>query len=480
MELKKRQDLEINLKELSKETSQAEDEIEEFRKIGDEAEFEPLVETIKEKLEDPEELRRKEIESLYENLRFSDISDTKEPLVFPKGFLWGTSTSAYQVEGGAKTDWSEWEKSPKRLKKLAKQKKDPADFTCGQGVDSYNRWEEDLDLAKDLNTNTIRLGIEWARLQPEKDEWDVGVLDHYRLLLEGAEARGLKTVVTLWHWTNPLWFRAEGGWENKKASEYFATYVEFVVKELGGAVDFWVTLNEPMAVLSHAYLFGNWPPNKKNPFKFFKATINLIKAHKRAYNIIHHHFPEAKVSITNLSGYFEVANRFNPLALLIKNFLEFFTNKFFLGRIARQLDYIGLDYYFHERVVAYPPFRKNLNKFVTDLGWEIYPEGIYHVLKDLACYGLPVIVLENGLADKDDRFRERFIKEHLYWVWRAIDEGVDVLGYSHWSLLDNFEWAYGWAPKFGLYEVDLKTLERKLRPSGKAYGEICKENSLQL
>lgn len=480
MELKDRQDLEINLKDTDNEADASLEETKE--ELADDEDFEPQVmdKTISEKPEDLEGLKRKEIESLYENLSFSDIPELKKALEFPEGFLWGTSTSAYQVEGGLKNDWSEWEKSPKRLKKLAKQNSDPADFTCGAAVDSYARWEEDLDLAQSLNTNTIRLGIEWSRLQPEKDEWDVGALNHYRELLEGAEARGLKTVVTLWHWTCPLWFTAEKGWENKKAADYFAEYAAFVVKELGGAVDYWVTLNEPLIVAAHGYLNGKWPPNKRNPFKYLKAVRNLAKAHKKAYGIIHHHFPEAKVGITNISSFYEAANRFNPLSLLIKKCSDYLANEMFLNRIDRHMDYVGLDYYFHDRIVAYPPFKRNLNKFVTDIGWEIYPEGIYHVLKSLNKYGLPIFVLENGLADSDDRFRERFIKEHLYWIWKAIDDGIDVVGYSHWSLLDNFEWAYGWAPKFGLFEADRKTMERKMRPSAKAYAEICKNNAVEL
>lgn len=480
MELKDKQNLEINLKDISNEAEAV--QVEPKTELPEETNSEPAVlkKTINEKPENLEDLKRKEIESLYENLRFSNIPSLKEPLVFPDGFLWGTSTSAYQVEGGLKNNWSEWERSLKRLKKLAKQKKDPADFTCGAAVDSYARWEEDLDLAKSLNTNTIRLGIEWSRLQPEKDEWDVGALNHYRKLLEGAEARGLKTVVTLWHWTSPLWFTREKGWENKKAAEYFSAYVDFVVKELGGAVDYWVTYNEPMIVTSHGYLTAKWPPNKINPFKFFKVIRNLVKAHKKAYEIIHHHFPEAKVSINNTCNYFECANKYNPLSWLIKKVAEYQANNLFFNKIRNHIDFIGLDYYFHDRIVAFPPFKKNLNKYTTDMGWEIFPEGIYHVLKSLNRYGLPILILENGLADQDDRFRAQFIKEHLYWTWKAIEEGVDVQGYCHWSLLDNFEWAYGWAPKFGLFEVDRVNFVRKARPSAVVYSEICKNNSVRL
>ncbi|MBD3247996.1 family 1 glycosylhydrolase, partial [Candidatus Falkowbacteria bacterium] len=188
----------------------------------------------------------------------------------------------------------------------------------------------------------------------------------------------------------------------------------------------------------------------------------------------------ARVSITKLTNDFEPACRWNPIESFLAIIFNYFYNTLFLEKIEKELDYIGVDYYFHNRMVWHPPFIKNKNKKVNDLGWEIYPKGIYHALKSLKKFNKPIIVLENGLADAKDKHRKDFINDHLYYVHKAIEEGIDIKGYFHWSLLDNFEWAEGWAPKFGLFKVDRETFEREPRPSAKAYSKICKNNSLEI
>jgi len=404
---------------------------------------------------------------------------TEAPMVpegeyaFPKDFLWGTSTSAYQVEGGIKNDWSEWEVSEARLAELEKKGEEADDFICGQACDHYNKYEEDLDLAAGLNNNAVRLGIEWARVQPEKGTWDVTAINHYRKVLQTARAKGLKTVVTLWHWTNPIWLTEEGGWENKKVQEYFGEYVDFILQELGSEVDYWITLNEPLMHVFGGYLKGYFPPAKRNIFKAEKVFKNLAKGHKLAYTKIHKHFPKANVSLTALVNYFEAANYLNPIEQAMAKTMHYYWNHRFLSKTKKYLDFIGLDYYFHDRMVWYPPFRNNKNERVNDKGWEIYPEGILEVLRYLKSFGKPIFIMENGLADATDKYRANFIKEHLYYIHQAIAEGIDVRGYFHWSLLDNFEWAYGWSPKFGLYSVDRKTFKRTERKSAETYREIC-------
>jgi beta-glucosidase len=180
----------------------------------------------------------------------NSVNKDKKMLRFPEGFLWGTSTSAYQIEGGNHNDWSEWESSPRRRSWLARKKKNPADYTSGQACDSYNRYVEDFDLVKKLNNNAVRLGIEWSRIQPKRDTWDVDEINHYRDVLKTAHEHGLKTIVTLWHWTNPTWLQHEKGWLNKRVVQYFGDYTDMIVRELGGYIDYWVTVNEPT---SHAF-----------------------------------------------------------------------------------------------------------------------------------------------------------------------------------------------------------------------------------
>jgi len=425
-------------------------------------------------------VQQKEINELYHNIKFSDIPNGPREYTFPEGFLWGTSTSAYQVEGDIVNDWSLWEKGGKRSLKLMKEGKSPIDYICGQACDSYNRYEEDLDLATSLNTNAVRFGLEWARIQPRRGTWDMAVINHYRNVLKAAKARGLTTAVTLWHWTNPLWFTKKGAWENEKNIDSFKQYVKLAAEEFGSHVDYWITLNEPMVHVFNGYLTAKFPPMKRSPFKAKQVMKNLANAHIGAYNILHRRFPRAKVSITKLRNYYEPANPYNPIEKAIANTYNHFSNKVLLGRIKRHIDYVGFDYYFHDRITWHPPFIKNENKWITDMGWEIYPEGIYNGLKMLSRFGKPIVVMENGLADSDDKLRPQFIKEHLYWVWKAIQEGVKVDGYFYWSLLDNFEWDKGWRPKFGLFEVNRETFERKKRASADVYAEICKGNKLRL
>jgi beta-glucosidase len=400
---------------------------------------------------------------------------------FPKDFLWGTSTSAYQIEGGTKNDWSEWEVSPKRKAQLKKapssecQNKNSEDYICGEACHSYFKYEEDFDLAKALNTNAIRIGIEWARINPKKDLIDVKAIRHYHKVLDATHARGLKVVLTLWHWTNPTWIAEEEGWTNRKTVDHFLKYVELITQEFGGRVDYWITLNEPMLFANYSYFLGKFPPQKHNWFKFKKATKNLIEAHKRSYEIIHKHFPNTKVSITNLSNIFEAKRKwFLPEIILCYIAKNYGLNKF-IEKIKDYIDYIGIDYYRKIYLKTIPPFMDTKSKILTDNKWEIYPRGIYELIMHFNKYKKPILILENGLADKDDKHREKFIKDHLFFIHKAMQEGADVRGYFHWSLLDNFEWAEGWDPKFGLFEVDRKTFERKARPSAKAYAEICED-----
>ncbi len=405
---------------------------------------------------------------------------SKDIIQFPKNFLWGTSTSAYQIEGGITNDWSEWETSLERKKKLQKQGRDLEEYICGKACDSYNRYEEDLDMVASLNCNAYRMGVEWARIEPEEGKFNEAEIEHYKKVLDEAKKKNLKIVLTLWHWTNPVWLANKGGWTNKEVVNYFTRYVSTIIKELGDRVDYWVTLNEPMIHVSNRYLTGEFPFNKKNYFQFYKVLNNLIKAHKKIYKLIHQFYPDSWVSITKLTNDFQPARKWCLIEKGLAKLFHYNWNEKFLRRIKDHLDYIGVDYYFHDRIIWRPPFKKNKNKQVTDMGWEIYPRGIYNTLKYLSKYEKPLIILENGLADAQDDKRSDFIRNHLYYVHRAIQEGVDVQGYFYWSLLDNFEWTEGFWPKFGLYEVDRNTFERKPRESAKIYARICRSGKLEI
>jgi len=379
-------------------------------------------------------------------------------LNFPKGFLWGSSTSSYQVEGGIENcDWS---------------KKYPA----GRACDHYNRYEKDFDLIKKLNQNAHRFSIEWSRIEPEEGVFDEKEIEHYRKVLLALKERKIKSVVTLWHWTNPSWLAEKGGWANKEVIFYFKRYTETIVEELGDLVDFWVTLNEPMNHVIMGYFLGKFPPQKRNIFLILKVIKNLVLSHKVAYQVIHKKYPNGKVSISKIVNYYEPGRSWFLKERIITSIAHYFSNDYFLLKIKNHLDYIGFSYYFHYRITLLPFLNKK--KKVSDVGWEIYPEGIYHVLKYLAKFKKPIYILENGLADAEDKNRKEFVTDHLIWVKKAIKEEVDVRGYFYWSLMDNFEWRKGFNPRFGLVEINYNTLERKIRPSAYYFAETCKNNRL--
>jgi len=415
----------------------------------------------------------------------------KQILKFPPNFFWGASTSAHQVEGNNHNDWSEWEKeNAGRLVEEARDKWQnwqvkkfpeilkPENYLSGKACDHYNRYEEDFAIAKSLGHNAHRFSIEWSRIEPKEGEFDKKEIEHCRKVIKALRKRGLEPFVTLWHWTMPVWLAEQGGTGSAEFPAYFSRYAERIAKELKDEVKFWITINESTLVNFNAYVAGIWPPQKKCPRLFLKAEKNLSVAHKNAFNIIHKINPGSFVGFAHNIKFIEPKYRFcifDRLAVLI---YKYFSNDRIFKQIEGKYDFIGLNYYFHDKIRFYsgrvPPDNKNK----SDMGWEICPEGIYRVLKDVKKYGKPIYITENGLADKQDKNRKKFIEDHLYWIHKAIVEGIDVRGYFYWSLLDNFEWDKGFWPRFGLVGTDYKTMERTVRKSALEYAKICKNNEL--
>ena len=386
---------------------------------------------------------------------------------FPAGFYWGSATSAYQVEGGIENnDWAEAARQGKVT---------PA----GRACDHYNRYEEDFDIAKSLGQNAHRFSVEWSRVEPEEGKFDEIEIEHYRKVLKALRERGIEPFVTLWHFTLPIWFAHMGGFENKKAPFYFSRYCEYVVKNLGQGSDaprFWITINEPSIFALMGFLNGVGPPFKKwychfGLFRYLQTMENLATSHNVAYQRIKTMNPGFQIGVATQNMNFE--SNGNPLNRLLAKFsIWFFWNHKFLQKIRGCQDFVGLNYYIHKKFGDKTVYEKN------DRGWDIYPKGIYNVLMELRRYRKPVYVTENGIADAKDDRRAKFINDHLYWVRRAIDDKIDVRGYFYWSLLDCFEWECGFGPRFGLAEVDLKTMERQIKPSAYEYKKICNDNSL--
>lgn len=415
-----------------------------------------------------------------------------EKLSFPSGFLWGAATSAHQVEGGNRNDWSEWEKkNAQRLAAEAKtkwekwqQEKFPEmfeseNYLSGRACDHYNRYEKDFDIAKELGHNAHRFSVEWSRIEPEEGKFDEREVEHYRKVIQAIKNRGMEPFVTLWHWTIPLWLEKKGGCESRKFPEYFSKYSEYVAKKLGKEVKFWITLNEPTSVIASSYLTGVWPPQKKNILKAWRLYKIFARSHIRAYEIIHKNCPDAQVGFANILHSFEPYRRKWFLDELMVRIGKYLTNRRMLNLTEGYNDFLTVQYYFHNRF-RFPKKVRTEHLPVTDMNWEIFPHGIYRIINKLKEHNLPIYITENGLADADDSKRQSFIFHHLWEMQRAIQDGADVRGYFYWSLLDNFEWDKGFWPRFGLVEVDYKTLERKIRPSALKYAKICRSNELEV
>ncbi|MBM4402596.1 MAG: glycoside hydrolase family 1 protein [Candidatus Cloacimonetes bacterium] len=403
---------------------------------------------------------------------------TDSQLKFPDRFLWGAATAAHQVEGGnINSNWWAWEQKGGGA--------EPSGIAC----DHYNRFEQDFELAKSLGHNAHRLSIEWARIEPREGKWDKEAICHYQKVLQSLKEKNMKTFVTLFHFTLPFWFAQKGGFEKKENIGYFNRFANQVLYYFKDLTDFWLTVNEPNIYVGSSYLKGIWPPQKRSPLSTLNVYLNLAAAHKSVYKSIHNIKKDAKVGIAaNISAFHSFGSHLIGTAISkISNFL-FNDSFYFLTQDYH--DFLGVNYYLLHNFSAKDFFlikKLNLKSIEqtmllkrSDLGWPIYPRGIYEVVMNLKKYELPIYITENGIADATDKYRERFIINHLQWLHQAIKEGADVRGYLHWTLLDNFEWAFGFKPRFGLIKVDFQTQERKIRKSALTCANICKNNALVL
>lgn len=415
-------------------------------------------------------------------------SDHYKPRAFPTGFLWGTATSSYQVEGGnTRADWFAWEQTGGKIADKT---------TSGRGVDHWNLWKQDFDLLqKSLHNNAHRLSVEWSRLEIEPDVWDEEAFAHYRAMLQDLKTRGVTVMLTLHHFTNPQWLAARGGWETGYAVRRFAMFVEKITEALGEYVDLWVTINEPMVYVLEGYLVAEWPPQKKSRLSAVRVLWNMARAHRRAYRAIHawgkRRGRKPMVGIANNVSSFHSYYKHRFLDQISVALIDRFTNHLFytLTRMKTH-DFLGLNYYFHLRlksvrhllrgfIFGTAPEDQSVEFEKSDIGWELFPHGIFDVCVDLRDYKKPIYITENGLATDNDDKRLRSLIGYLVQLQHAIEAGADVRGYFHWSLLDNFEWAKGYAPKFGLVDVDRRTMKRTPRASAEIYGLIAKDNAIE-
>ncbi len=439
---------------------------------------------------------------------------------FPDRFLWGAATSAYQIEGASSADG----KGPSIWDTFAQTPGNVADRTTGDiACDHYHRYPEDVELMANLGLGAYRFSVAWSRVLPSgTGAVNTRGLDFYDRLVDQLCAREIEPFATLYHWDLPAALEERGGWVNRESAEWFAEYSAVVVNKLKDRVRFWTTLNEPLATTAMGYLYGQHAPGKKGRLiKFLKASHNLLRAHGLATQRMRALDAELQIGVANVTSAIHPAGpgceravdighqfvnelylmpvmkgQYPPFIARLMRLLNRECRPEDMNDIQQPLDYIGVNNY-TRRIV-----RSSLNpllpmKFVgpdvpeenrTGMGWEIYPHGIYEILKWLkkSYAGTPIYVTENGGDFADQRVsdgsvadpkRIAFLSRYLKEVRHAIDEGADVRGYFVWSLLDNFEWNHGLAKRFGLVHVDYKTQKRTIKASGHWYRELCHKNA---
>ena len=417
---------------------------------------------------------------------------------FPKGFLWGSATSSHQVEGSnANNNWSAWEAEAGRIR---------LGHMAGLASDWWGgRWKEDFDRAAETGQNAHRLSIEWSRIQPRQDMWDESAIDYYRQMLRGLHQRGLTPMVTLHHFTDPLWLTEMGAWENDATPALFEKYVAKIVDALKEFCRTWVTINEPNVYTVMGYLFGAFPPGKNDLKSCIPVLKNMIRGHAAAYRTIHALQSDASVGIALNYQSFKPSHSWLPwdhwLARFAhNNFNASFPNALATGkfRFAFQTinlpearltqDFFGLNYYTRQMAAVNLLRKKDLfihlshpkNTELSDTGHIAnVPEGFYEAMKFSRGFGIPIYITENGIEDADDDLRPRYLIQHVHQMWRAVNFNWPIKGYFHWSLVDNFEWERGWTQRFGLWGLDLETQARQRRTSVDVYQAICHENGIE-
>jgi beta-glucosidase len=424
---------------------------------------------------------------------------------FPDGFAWGVATSAFQCEGAATSpdsSWSRWE----ALGHVR------AGNRSGIACDWWAHAERDFDLARELGIRALRMSIEWSRIEPRPGHWDDTALERYREIVAALRERDIEPMVTLHHFTNPIWFDGSGAFLREDSPDLFTRYVARAVEVLSDLCDTWVTFNEPNVYTTEGYVTGHFPPGLHGRAALAtRAQANIARAHARSYRRIHELQPHAQVGWAHHCVTFRPA-RPRRLDRLLASFYDNAFNEPFphvlrSGRMPRSLggalagdlseargtfDFAGINVYALMRIAFDPRYAREMfarrvvpadairgDPTSDDLFGEPYPQGIAAFAERLGELGKPVYVLESGFPDRADRVRPWVIAVAARAMHDAIRRGVDLRGYYHWTLVDNFEWYSGWDLRFGLVELDEHTQERTPRPSARLYSAIAATNRFE-
>ncbi|MBC8132331.1 MAG: glycoside hydrolase family 1 protein [Deltaproteobacteria bacterium] len=429
-------------------------------------------------------------------------------------FMLGVATSAHQIEGGNDNDWTDWERGnyPDGKPHVT------GGASAARAADSWNLWRQDVAAVEQLGANVYRLGIEWSRLEPKEGSWNVAAAARYRemlLALRDARPRPIAPMLNLYHFTLPHWVVERGGWEWAGAPAAFAAFAARAGDAFGDVVDLWCTLNEPNVYATKSYMAGQWPPGVKDPARGARVLARLLEAHALATAALRTHDHSdadgdraaTRIGIAHNVRVFDAAG--GPIDRLVAKVADDFYNRAIPDAVANghihislpmsitidqpapglrgSFDWLGINYYTRDVVesrLVRAMFGKGAPYQVvtdaarprSDMGWEIYPEGLYRLLVNFASYGWPLIVTESGLADRSGDVRPGYIRSHIYAIDRARADGVQVTGYFHWSLMDNFEWSHGYEGRFGLYTIDFAgdpTLARRPTPAVAVFQKLA-------
>jgi beta-glucosidase len=407
---------------------------------------------------------------------------------FTKHFLWGAATGAHHIEGGLHNQWTVWELENARTlavqaeyhygdfpswERIKGEAKSPSNYVSGAATDHVHRYKEDFDLLQKMNMNAYRFSIEWSRIEPEEGSWNPEAIAYYKKYLKELKRRDIEPVVTLLHFTLPVWFAEKGGFEHRSNVKYFVRYVEKIMTELGNDMKWIITINKPEVYTALGYIAQMWPSGQRSVWKRLKVAGNLARAHNRAAKLIHKTSRKFKVSIAKQSMYVYAGDN-AWLSRLSAHVLQYVQDDYFLKKVVKNCDFLGVNYYMSMRVYGYRIH--NPESPLSDVNWVMAPADIELVLERLHVkYKLPIMITENGVADGLDEHRQWWIKETIVGMQAAMKRGVRLLGYFHWTLTDNFEWEFGRWPRFGLAAVDFKTGKRTLRKSAVWFGGVIRK-----
>ncbi len=417
-----------------------------------------------------------------------DTSDVE----FPRDFAWGVATASHQIEGNNRNNWSQFEDS-KGLQRSA------------NACEHWGRWKGDFDLIENLGVGHYRFSLEWSRIEPEEGNWNLDAISQYEAMIDDLLRRNIEPMVTLHHFSHPIWFQDRGGFEVEQNIGFWVRFCEKMFETLGGRVKWWCTINEPAVFTSMGYILGEFPPGERSFKKTRAVSTNMMRAHARCYRRLKSmpNGDRARIGLVKNINIFDPYRRWNILHWLQAKLLDEMFNRCWLRGLATgkfrapssllstkieglkdSSDFIGVNYYTHLLTTPFMPTTVEIDPLKrpweerTDFRYPMYAEGLRRSFEMVKSLDMPIIVTENGVADDDDDMRPEHIRRHLWITSEAIRDGLDIRGFYHWSLMDNFEWAEGYAQRFGLYHVDFETQERVLKESGRLYSQYVSSTKM--